>query len=68
MRRSANLLALSKLEMQEAKARVAEKLAKKHAERDARRPVSPPRYDEVFLEGVSWLDKLAGEEIVGAGR
>lgn len=48
---------------QEAKTRIAEKLAKKRAERDARRPVPPPRYDEVFLEGVVWLDGLAGDEI-----
>lgn len=49
--------------IQEAKTRIAEKLAKKRAERDARRPVPPPRYDEVFLEGVVWLDGLAGDEI-----
>jgi hypothetical protein len=52
-----------KAHMQDVKTRIAEKLTKKRGERDARRPVQPPRYDDVFLQGVAWMDGLAGAEI-----
>jgi len=25
-------------------------------------PLMPPRYDEVYFEGLKWLDSLAGEK------
>jgi hypothetical protein len=49
----------------EIKTEVAKKLAQKRAQRAGRSAVEPPRYDEVFLKGIVWLDDLAGEEIEG---
>jgi hypothetical protein len=48
---------------QEAKARVAQKMAERRAAQAERKLAPPPRYDEVFFEGVAWLDELAGEPI-----
>lgn len=43
--------------MQErAKAKLAEKLAK----RAQAKPVAPPRYDEVFFKGQQWLEEVEG--------
>lgn len=50
----------------ETKKRVAEKIAQRRAQQSARRAAPPPRYDEVFLEGVAWLDEQAGKEIAGS--
>ena len=50
----------------ETKKKVADKLAQKRAQKSVRKAVKPPRYDEVFLQGVAWLDGLAGEEIAGS--
>jgi hypothetical protein len=50
----------------ETKKRVEDKLAAKRAQKSARKAVQPPRYDEVFLQGVAWLDGLAGEEITNS--
>jgi hypothetical protein len=47
--------------LREAKQRIAESLAAKRARR-ATKPVAAPRYDEVFDEGVKWLDSLAGAQ------
>jgi hypothetical protein len=44
----------------EAKQRIAESLAAKRSRRTATAAVPPPRYDDVFAEGVKWLDSLAG--------
>jgi len=52
----------------ETKKRIAEKLAQKRAQQIARRVLPPPRYDNVFFEGLAWLDELAGKEITGAGE
>jgi hypothetical protein len=47
----------------EAKSRVAEKLAKKREQRVATQAAPAPRYDDVFYEGVEWLDSLAGKPV-----
>jgi hypothetical protein len=47
----------------EAKKRVAEKLAKKKEQRAATRAAPAPRYDEVFYDGLEWLESLAGEPV-----
>ncbi|MCL2726678.1 MAG: hypothetical protein FWD69_19840 [Polyangiaceae bacterium] len=44
----------------ETKKRIAEKLAQKRAQQIACRVLPPPRYDDVFFEGLAWLDELAG--------
>ena len=50
--------------LQQTKARVAEKMAKKKAKLKASHiAVKPPRYDDVFFEGLTWLDSLAGEPV-----
>lgn len=50
-------------ERQEAVARLREAVRERLAARLARpqTPVPPPRYDEVFFEGLAWLDELAGK-------
>ena len=57
------LIRLTHLAHDDTAERIAGKLAAKRVERDARRPVAPPRYDAVFLEGIAWLDGLAGDEV-----
>lgn len=49
------------LERQRAVRRLRERVRRRLAARLARPvlPVRPPRYDEVFFEGVRWLDELA---------
>jgi hypothetical protein len=49
--------------LQEARARIAAKLVKKREERAARKTAPPPRYDDVYYEGVAWLDRLAGDAL-----
>lgn len=44
-------------QLEDARRRIAESFAKKQVERTA----PPQRYDEVFFEGIKWLDSLAGE-------
>jgi hypothetical protein len=41
--------------------RIEARLAEKRAERQKAVSFTPPRYDEVFEEGVRWLESLAGE-------
>lgn len=45
------------------KARFEEMMAKRVADRQARKLAPPPRYDDVYFEGVEWLDQLAGEPL-----
>jgi hypothetical protein len=45
------------------KERVAQKLATKMAEQQRQPKAVAPRYDEVFIAGVEWLDGLAGEQV-----
>lgn len=55
----------------DAKKRIAESLAAKREARAARPAAPPPRYDEVFAEGVQWLDSLAGSsggEVAGEAQ
>jgi len=47
----------------EAKKRIAEKLAKKKEQRGATRAAPAPRYDEVFYDGLEWLESLAGKPV-----
>jgi hypothetical protein len=37
------------------------KLAEKRLKKEKSIPPTPPRYDDVFFEGVKWLDNLAVE-------
>jgi len=46
----------------ETKKRIAASLEAKRAQRAEKTAVPPPRYDEVFAEGVKWLDSLAGPQ------
>jgi hypothetical protein len=39
------------------------KLAEKKLKMEKSITPRPPRYDEVFFEGMKWLDSLAGEPI-----
>jgi len=39
------------------------RLAQKKASKKLVTPPTPPRYDEVFLEGTKWLDSLAGTPV-----
>lgn len=39
------------------------KLAERKLKKEQNIPSRPPRYDEVFFEGVRWLDSLAGEPV-----
>jgi hypothetical protein len=58
----------SKTAAKKLRARVQEKLAIARA-RQGLRPDPPPRYDEVFAQGVEWLDSLAGPPIeAGSGQ
>lgn len=56
----------TKKEKKQARARIEalrEKLAERQAAREPRRtkPMRSPRYDDVYTDGVAWLDELAGE-------
>jgi len=46
--------------LRQARASISERLKAKREERAARPVAPPPRYDDVFFDGVAWLDKLAG--------
>lgn len=54
----------------QAKVDIKAKLAARRAEREKRKVVpQPPRYDEVFFQGLSWLDELgSGGEGEGGGE
>jgi hypothetical protein len=44
---------------EEARRRIREKLRRERERNASRTPASPPpRYDDVYLEGLSWLDEL----------
>jgi hypothetical protein len=43
--------------------RVQEKLARKKGWIKRQVPYTPPRYDEVFFEGLKWIDDLGGEPV-----
>jgi hypothetical protein len=45
----------------------AERLSAKRKNRLVAPPI-PPRYDEVYFEGLKWLDSLAGEKIQEGGK
>ena len=40
------------------------KLAEKRLKKEKTMPPTPPRYDDIFFEGVKWLDSLAVEPIL----
>jgi len=44
------------------RALVQERLAARRAMRAAAPPNPPPRYDEVFFQGVAWLDRLSCDD------
>ncbi len=52
-----------KAAMRNLKAQIQAKLAEKRLKKEKSRPPTPPRYDEVFFEGVKWLESLAGEPV-----
>jgi hypothetical protein len=43
--------------------RIEARLAERRAERRKAVSFTPPRYDDVFQEGLKWLDSLAGEPL-----
>ena len=45
------------------KEQILAKLEEKKLQRAALKYSDPPRYDDIFFEGVKWLDSLAGEPI-----
>jgi hypothetical protein len=52
-----------KTDMKALKERIQAKLAEKRLKREQTPLAKPPRYDDVFFEGVKWLDSLAGEPV-----
>ncbi len=49
--------------MKALKEQIQAKLAEKKLMRQQIKLSKPPRYDDVFFEGVKWLDSLAGDHI-----
>ena len=49
--------------MKTLKEQIQAKIAEKKIKKEQTIPSRPPRYDEVFFEGVRWLDSLAGEPV-----
>ena len=49
--------------MKNLKEQIQTKLAEKRLKKEKSSPPIPPRYDDVFFEGVKWLDSLAGEPV-----
>ena len=43
--------------------RIEARLAEKRAERQKAVSFTPPRYDDVFQEGLKWLESLVGEPL-----
>jgi hypothetical protein len=52
-----------KQRMNNLKERVKAKLAEKRASSRMVAPTPPPRYDEIFAQGIEWLDTLAGAPV-----
>jgi hypothetical protein len=52
-----------KADMKTLKEQIQLRLAEKKLKKQQTIPSRPPRYDEVFFEGVRWLDSLAGEPV-----
>ncbi len=52
-----------KADMKALKDRIQAKLVEKKLKKEQTISSRPPRYDEVFYEGVKWLDSLAGEPV-----
>ena len=52
-----------KADMKTLKEQIQAKLAEKKLKKEQTLPSRSPRYDEVFFEGVRWLDSLAGEPV-----
>jgi septin family protein len=52
-----------KADMKALKEQIQAKLAEKKLQREQIKYSEPPRYDDVFFEGVNWLDSLAGGHI-----
>jgi len=49
--------------MKALKERIQAKLAEKKLKKQQITMAKPPRYDDVFFEGVKWLDSLAGDPV-----
>jgi len=49
--------------MKALKEQIQAKMAEKKLKKEQTIPSRPPRYDEVFFEGVRWLDSLAGNPV-----
>ena len=52
-----------KSDMKTLKEQIQAKLAEKKLQRGQIKLSKPPRYDDVFFEGVKWLDSLAGDPV-----
>ena len=49
--------------MKALKKKIQAKLAEKKLQKQQITMSKPPRYDDIFFEGVKWLDSLAGDPI-----
>ena len=49
--------------MESLKEKIEDRLKEKLALRKEKLAYTPPRYDDVYFEGLKWLDRLAGEPI-----
>lgn len=52
-----------KADMKALKEKIQAKLSEKKLQKSQIKYSEPPRYDEVFFEGVKWLDSLAGDPV-----
>jgi hypothetical protein len=58
------IMVLDKIDdMNALKKKIQAKLTEKKSAREQTTFAKPPRYDDIFFEGIKWLDSLAGEPV-----
>jgi hypothetical protein len=57
------ILSMDNLYLKNLKEKIQAKLAEKKLKRKQTIFTKPPRYDDVFFEGVKWLDSLAEDSV-----
>ena len=62
MSQSSTLPVLHPEQVARLRALVRERLAAHRAQEEAATPEPAPRYDQVFLQGLAWLDRLSYED------